>query len=364
MSDDRAQFRLKNAIGDIRDLEGRGTELITLYIPPDDNLQSWIVRLTNEYSQADNIKTDRTRDNVQDALKKCKNIIQQYSNPPENGLVIFVGHVDKADGFVEYVFDELPNRVNQSNYICDDHFHTEPIEGIVTPEDAYGLLVVTRDKATIGQLIGDRIDTIREIDTIVMGKSKAGGQSAARFERLREEQKHEHFKKTADAADSAFIEDNQLSVKGILIGGTDITVDDFTDNDYLDYRLTEGTLGTFNVAYGDETGLKQLVDKSDSVLQAHRQGQSKELVGRFFKALATDDKHATYGRENVERALEFGAVDTLLLSEELSESIVEELAEKAENKGGSVELVPTEFDEGEQLSTVFGGIAALLRYEV
>ncbi len=364
MPTDREVLRLKNAVEDIRNLEGRGTELITLYIPPDDNLIDWVTRLSKEYSQADNIKTDRTRENVQKALKKSKKIVQQYSQTPENGMVIFVGMVDSTDDMVEYVFDDLPRKVNQSNYICDDHFHTEPVELIVTPEEAYGLLAVTRDKSTIGQLVGDRIDIIREIETPVMGKSRAGGQSAARFERLREEQKHTHFKRTADATEDAFFEDGELAVQGLLIGGTDITVDEFTSAEYLDYRLVNGTLGTFNVAYGDKTGLKQLVDKAGDVLQSHREGQAKELVDEFLRRLSTDDSHATYGPDNVDRALQYGAVDTLLLSETLDGELIDDLSERAENKGGDVELISNSFEEGEQLDNVFGGIAALLRYEI
>jgi peptide subunit release factor 1 (eRF1) len=48
MSDERADLRLKKRVDEIRDLEGQGTELVTLFIPPDDNLQSWVRRLSNE----------------------------------------------------------------------------------------------------------------------------------------------------------------------------------------------------------------------------------------------------------------------------------------------------------------------------
>ncbi len=362
MSDDRSAFRLKNALDEISDLEGRGTELITLLIPPDDNLTSWEQRLATEHSEASNIKSKRTRNNVQDALGKARRVVQAYDRTPENGMAVFVGKVD--DEFVEKVFDDLPRAVDSSNYICDDHFHTEPVERLVAPDEAYGLLAITRDKATIGLLAGDRIDTIREVTTQVMGKSKAGGQSQARFERLREQQKHEHFKRAATAAEDAFFEDGDLAIKGLLIGGTDITVDEFTDGDYVDYRLRESTLGTFNVAYGDETGLKQLVDKAEDVLRAHEQGRAKELMDDFFATLSDDDSHATYGRDEVERAIRYGAVGTLLLSEQLDGETVEELAEAAENKGAEVELIPATFERGEQLDDVFGGVAALLRYEV
>lgn len=365
MTDDRAELRLKNALGEIRDLEGRGTELVTLFIPPSDNLQDWVKRLSSEYSQAENIKSKRTRENVQDALKKAKKIVQSYQSVPENGLVVYAGRVD--DEFIEYAFDDLPHPVDQSNYICDDHFHTGPVEGIVAPDDAYGLIAVTRDKGTIGFLVGDRIETVQEIKSHVMGKQRAGGQSAQRFKRLREKQKHEHFKKVADAAADAFLENDGegLAVEGILIGGTDVTVDDFVSNDYLDYRIDEVTLGKYSVAYGDETGLKQLVRKGSAALDAHRESETKELMERFLEGLGRDgDPPVAYGDDQIDRALDYGAVDTLLLSESLDGDQVDVLAERAENIGSDVELVPTSFDEGQQLADVFDGVGAILRYEV
>ncbi|PSP58538.1 peptide chain release factor 1 [Halobacteriales archaeon QH_7_66_36] len=365
MSDDRADLRLRKRVDEIRDLEGQGTELVTLFIPPDDNLQSWVRRLSSEYSEAGNIKSKRTRTNVQSALKKAKNLLQQYKQTPENGLVVFTGQVD--DEFISLLFDDLPHPISESNYICDDHFHTEPVESLVTPDEAYGLIVVTRDKATIGLLVGDRIETVREIESLVMGKTRAGGQSAQRFKRIREKQKEEHFKDVAAAAADTFLDDEgeQLDVEGVLIGGTDITVDDFVSHDWLDYRIKENTLGKFNVAHGDQTGLKQLVDKAESVLQADKQSQARELMGRFMQGLRGDaDPAVAYGGEEVDRALEYGAVDTILLSESLDGDRIDDLSERAENIGSDVQLVSTAFEEGEQLRNVFGGVAAVLRYEI
>lgn len=402
MTDERAEMRLKNAIEEIRDLEGRGTELVTLYIPPDDNLRDWISRLNNEYSQADNIKSKRTRSNVQDALNKAKATLQQYSEVPENGLAVFVGKIDSADEFKQYVFDELPREVNQSNYICDDHFHTETIESIITPDETYGLVVLDRNEATIAELIGERIDVYQHLDSNVMNQHNAGGFSNLRFDRLIEEQKENFFKEVAEQMQEAFLDEGKMNVEGILLGGTDITIDNFTNGGYLDYRLDEAVLSTFNVSYANESGLNQLVSKAQSVLEAHEQGKDKGYMEDFLERLSSEDKHATYGYEEVQRALNYGAVDTLLISEKFAGEVgtlsckndheqtimlgeedrrvcpqcaseveiaerkdaVDYLAELAEQRGTDVKFISADFEQGDQLVRVFGGIAALLRYEV
>ena len=60
--------------------KGRGTELISLYIPPDTNRSSVMSQLSEEVSQSSNIKSPQTRKNVQGALRKItgflKNILK------------------------------------------------------------------------------------------------------------------------------------------------------------------------------------------------------------------------------------------------------------------------------------------------
>ena len=122
---------------------------------------------------------------------------------------------------------------------------------------------------------------------------------------------------------------------------------------------------------------------------------------------------AIYGLEEIERGLNFGAVDILLLSEKLDKkqiilgcskcdhnenkvlnerslkkfrgdiedidcpkcssnsfkiiqikSLIEVLGEVAESKGTDVEILSAETEEGESLYSTFGGIAAILRYKI
>ena len=367
MSDNRARLRLKNKLEDITDYEGRNTELVTLFIPPGDNIQKRLARLRNEYAEADNIKDDQTSQNVQDAVGKARRLLESYEEIPENGLVIYTGQT-KDDGFVSYVLDDLPSPIEQSEYFCGDHFKTEPLAALVRPQDAYGLVVVTRDQGVVGQLAGDNIVTIREIESEVMGKTRAGGQSAQRFARVREKQKEEHFKKVAQAVRDAFIDEstNQAEIEGLLVGGTNGTVDEFVNNDYLDYRLEEIIVGTFNVSVGDQTGLRNLVDKGERVLEEHGQAEAKQHVQEFFRSIPADDKHAAYGEEEIGKALEYGAVGTLLLSENLPGEQIDDLSERAENIGADVVLIPITFEEAERFDNpdAFGGIGAILRYEI
>jgi len=61
--------------------------------------------------------------------------------------------------------------------------------------------------------------------------------------------------------------------------------------------------------------------------------------------------------------LEYGAVDTLILSRKTNKKISKELRDIAENISSEIEIVSVETEEGQQFWNL-GGIGAILRFEV
>lgn len=362
MTDSEELHEMKEKLSAAQEMEGRGTELVSLYIPSGKSIGPYQTQMGQEHAEADNIKSDRTRKRVQSALSKVESILKQYKKTPENGLVIFSGIVN--DNMETFVFDNLPRELDHSDYICTDIFVTEPLEEVITPSTSYGLLVIDRNEATIGQLIGQRIQVLQNIESGVMGKSKAGGQSAARFERVRKKQKEKFFTKVGKNVTDTFVIDNSLEIDGFLLGGTDITVDEFQKGEYVDYRIQDSIISRVNVSYGNEQGLNQLVDKSQDSLQEFEEKEAKEYMERFYDGLAENNTHVTYGKKMVEKAAESGAVKTVLLSEKLDNKTVEELSKAVDQQGGDTILVPQSFEKGNALWQTFDGVAAILRYDV
>ena len=147
-----------------------------------------------------------------------------------------------------------------------------------------------------------------------------------------------------------------------MIGGPSPTKDEFIKGSYLHYELQKKILGAFDVAYTDESGLFELVDKAGDVLEGLDLMREKKLMTRFMTILANNESMIAYGEEEVRRKLETGAVGTLLFSEELGTELMHDLLEKAEEIGADVEIISPEFEEGAQLKRAFGGVAAILRY--
>jgi len=362
-SKDLKKYEFKKILEELKKKRGRGTELISVYIPPDRQISDVVSHLREEHGQASNIKSKSTRTNVQSALESILSRLK-YLEVPENGLAIFCGAIEVGGGKsnLETYIVEPPERINSYIYHCDSSFLLEPLERMLEEKDKYGLIVLDKKEATIGILHGKLVEPLRHLTSNVPGKQRKGGQSAPRFQRLREIAVEEFYQRIGRHANELFLPEKG-ELKGILIGGPSPTKEEFIKGEYLHYELQRKIIGAFDVAYTDESGLFELVDKAEDALAELDLIKEKRLMTKFLKLLAHDEELVAYGEAEVRKMLEIGAVETLLLSEGLPHEKVMELSELAEAAGTNVELISKDFEEGLQLLKAFGGVAAILRYK-
>jgi protein pelota len=87
-----------------------------------------------------------------------------------------------------------------------------------------------------------------------------------------------------------------------------------------------------------------------------------KLMDEVLLRIAQDGAVA-YGKKPVESAIEYGAVEEVLLADTLiRDRTIVPLIENAERMGAKIVVLSTEFEPGERLDAL-GGIAALLRYK-
>src|SRR5881296_2970861 len=201
------KYKFRRDLEEIEAAAGRGTELVTVYVPPDKLISDVANYLRGEYSQSSNIKSQSTRKHVQGAIESILQRLKYYKQPPPNGIVFFTGH--KAIGadqtqMVAYVL-EPPEPVPSFLYRCDSKFFTEPIHEMLTERQTYALVVIDQGEATLGLLRGKRIEALKNVQSLVPRKHRMGGQSARRFERLHDQAVHEFFKKIGDLMTEAFL---------------------------------------------------------------------------------------------------------------------------------------------------------------
>ncbi len=357
------RFHIRKLVKELETYRGRHTELVTVYIPEGYDIIKIIQHLAQEQGTASNIKSTSTRKNVQDALERMVQHLKLFRQTPKNGLAAFSGNVAEREGQsdVRVWSFEPPEPLNVRIYRCDKQFILEPLIELCDIKEVYGLIVLDRRDANLALLRGKKITHLVKTHSEVPGKFKAGGQSAARFERNRELAAKDHFKKVADYAKEQFLP-MHTNLKGIIVGGPGPTKYDFLNYDYLNNDLKKKILGIKDLSYTEEFGVQELVDKSQDLLAAEELADEKKIMAIFFELLSTKPGMVSYGEAEVLRLLKMGAVDTLLLSEALEDKTIEDFETEAEKLGTTVKIISTDTREGVQLRDM-GKVAALLRYE-
>ncbi len=185
--------------------------------------------------------------------------------------------------------------------------------------------------------------------------------SAARYARIREGLAREFFRKIADVTKQEFF--NLKGLKGILVGGPGPTKEDFLKEGDLVTALYEKVIAVKDIGYADEHGLELLVEASQDVLAGQEITREKKLLDKFFNMLGKEREKTAYGKKDIEKALSFGAVETLLLSKKLGKDEIKYFEKKASETSASIELVSTETEEGIQFWNI-GGIGGVLRFKI
>jgi peptide chain release factor subunit 1 len=409
----RKRYEFKKMLERLAEKEGSGTELITLYIPPDKQIYDVTAQLRDELVQCANIKSKQTRTNVQSAISSILARLKYYKRPPENGMAIFCGTINVGGDrtSLECEIIEPPEPLSTYMYRCSSTFELEPLQEMLGEKEVYGLIVIDRREAYIGFLRGNRIEPVSGVTSMVPGKQRKGGQSSVRFQRLRLIAINEFYKKVGERASDIFLAEKDFfeRFKGVLIGGPTPTKEEFEAGGYLHHELQKRIIGLFDVAYTNESGLAELVENAADALKDLDIIKEKNVMNRFLQELVKDDGAASYGEESVRKNLELGAVDTLILSEKLRRArlrlacpnddyteertvsiepgrhikdldlgtcpndgaalyvaeeadIIDELTALADQSGTTVKIISDDFEEGSMLYNAFGGIAAILRY--
>jgi peptide chain release factor subunit 1 len=406
------RFRFQRMLERLQSLEGRGTELVTVYVPPTKQVHDVMQDLRNEYGTAVNIKSKPTRKNVQDALTKVMEQLKLFREIPENGLALFAGNVvgDTArDDEMETFVLIPPEPIGIYYYRCEHRFMLDPLFEILEAEDTFGILVMDAKDATLATLKGQRAEIIKDMTSGVAGKTRAGGQSARRYQRLREMHLNEYYHRVGEMMTDVFLHIENL--EGIIVGGPGPTKEDFLKGNYLHHDIRDKIITTVDTGYTGHEGVKELVNRSRSFLEKVRYMQERQVVQEFLKHIGEDDGLATYGEQEVLRVLKNVNVYKLLVSDSIRrwyvtlkcrtcgytetqivdmdgweefeeraqgmtclkcgtgqyevqerEDLIEILVRMSEEAEADMEIISTHTEEGEMLYRSFGGIAAITKY--
>ena len=312
-------YKIRKTLDELSQKTGHGTELISVYIPKGKQLHEVITILKEEQGTADNIKSDLTRTHVVDSLGKVIQRLRLYKKTPERGLVIFCGALPPEGGgpigseiINTYELDP-PKDLKTFLYRCDDHFHVDILKDMLKDDNLIGFLAIDAKDTGWGLLYGDRIEVLSETGSGVAGKHRQGGQSAKRFQRLREMELTYYFNRVAQTTKEYFID--IYPVKGLIISGPGPTKEEFINGNYLEYRLQDMIISTIDSSYAGSEGIREAFTKSGEILSDFRMVEEKQIVEKLFKHINSHSGLGTYGLNEIIKLLKNNVVETLIITD-------------------------------------------------
>jgi len=403
-------WKVKKLIKSLEAARGNGTSMISLIIPPGDQIARVSKMLADEYGTASNIKSRVNRLSVLGAITSVQHRLKLYTKVPPNGLVIYCGTIVTEEGKEKKVnIDFEPFKpINTSLYLCDNKFHTEALTALLADDNRFGFIVMDGNGALFGTLQGNTRDVLHKFTVDLPKKHGRGGQSALRFARLRMEKRHNYVRKVAETAVQLFLTNDKANVSGLILAGSADFKTELSQSDMFDQRLQAKIIKLVDVSYGGENGFNQAIELAAESLANVKFIQEKKLIGKYFDEISQDTGKYCFGVDDTLKALEMGAVETLICWEnldiqrvtlknhatgeekilflnseqekdkthfmdqesgvelELEENmpLLEWLANNYKRFGAALEIITDRSQEGSQYVRGFGGIGGMLRYLV
>jgi len=404
------QWKIKKLIKSLEAARGNGTSMISLIIPPKDQIPRISKMLSDEFGTASNIKNRVNRLSVLGAIVSTQQRLKLYNKVPTNGLVIYCGTIMTDEGKEKKVnIDFEPFKpINTSLYLCDNNFHTEALNELLESDEKFGFIVMDGNGCLFGTLSGNTREVIHKFNVDLPKKHGRGGQSALRFARLRLEKRHNYVRKVSELAVQFFITNDRVNVVGLVLAGSADFKTELSASDMFDQRLQVKVIKTVDVSYGGENGFNQAIELSAEILQNVKFIQEKRLIASYFEEISQDTGKYVFGVADSLKALDAGAVDTLIVWENLDitmytfknpntnvqkvvylnkeqekdakhfhdpdtqieleivdkQPLIEWFAENYKKFGAKLEFITNRSQEGSQFCKGFGGIGGILRYKL
>ena len=342
-------YKIRKTLDELSDKTGHGTELISVYIPKGKQLHEVISTLREEQGTADNIKSDFTRSHVVDSLGKVIQRLKLYKKTPDKGLVVFCGALPPEGGGpigseVVTIFEiEPPKDLKQYLYRCDDHFHVDILKDMLKDDNLIGFIAIDAKDCGWGLLHGDKIEVLAQTGSGVAGKHRQGGQSAKRFQKLREMELTYYYNRVAETSREYFID--IYPVKGLIVSGPGPTKEEFINGNYLEYRLQNMIISTIDCSYAGAEGIREAFAKSADILSNFRMVEEKKLVEDLFRHINSHSGLGVYGLKDIMELLQNNVVDILIITDDTNLHKIEAKCRRCQNIQETiverVEVIPT-----------------------
>ncbi|KAF9588348.1 hypothetical protein IFM89_008778 [Coptis chinensis] len=217
-------WKMKKLINSLEAARGKDTSMISLIVPPRDQIARVTKMLGDEFATASNMKSKVDRQSVLDAITSAQQRLELYSKVPPN----------------------------------------EALNELLEYDDKFGFIVMDGNGALSGMLSANTCEVLHRF-TVDLPNNVTP--NSLRFARLRMESCHNYVRKTAELATQFLVNvyTSQPNVSGLILAGSGDFKTQLIQSDMLHPRLQAKILNVVDVSYGGEDGFNQAIDLSAEI---------------------------------------------------------------------------------------------------
>ncbi|MDH3657514.1 MAG: Vms1/Ankzf1 family peptidyl-tRNA hydrolase [Nitrosopumilus sp.] len=329
------------------ELESQKSACVSVYYPHDKNLETvYLLRET---------KRDEATEKIESAIEKRIAKLSKATNPKKqfiNTYCIFGWQSNRKVILKDIAISKKLPYV----YLVGKKPYLKPFYDILKANYHTILVILDHKSAHIRYLQGDKILAEERLSINLQGRHKKGGQSQKRFLRARHTFIQGFFKKIAKKVSN--LDSNDVEI--LFLGGVGIAKTEFHDE--LNSELKKKCRFIDDISF--DTATNDVNRKIIKNLYDHRKKYVLEIIAKFEKLVK--ENLVTEKNSEIQKALEVGAVDTLLVSANyyhaspMSKKITK-MIEMAENTSSKIEFI-TNPKLVEKLAK-YDHVLALLRYK-
>lgn len=159
----------------------------------------------------------------------------------------------------------------------------------------------------------------------------------------------------------------RYDVPRILLAGPGFAKDEFLNYTEQNFPRLKEKIRTVDSSSATRSGIFEVIRRGEveKAIGETKLALENSLMEKALAELGKESGLLVYGKKEVAKAQDYGAVETLMVNDTLirTDSDVEKIAAKADKARGKVVIFDSEGDPGKKLAGI-GGIAALLRFRI
>jgi len=198
-----------------------------------------------------------------------------------------------------------PKKINKTYYRCDRKFHLDNILEMYKSEVTYGIIFMAGNKIEFHKLVktGTNYQNVKLFhkNIVLPSQHKTGGQSAVRFERLRDEAINDYVNQMSEMCVKHFMIENntQSLVKGLIIAGPGLIKNDLLKNDLFNLYFKNLIIGCLVTKELNDKTIFDTIDEAKNIIEKNENKDIIKSLDKIKQMISLADNKLTFGHKDI-----------------------------------------------------------------